>query len=93
MPNWGLLSNTFLVGHEFGILITYPSPRILPAFATVRMLAVQLSKLVINPSPLNAMPKHIAKDGVAQDASLKHAQSVCILHSYKVQSLLDLGSW
>ena len=28
--NWGLLSNTFLVGHESGILMTCPSYRILP---------------------------------------------------------------
>ena len=38
MPNWGSLSNTFLVGHESGILMTCPSHRILPAFTTVRML-------------------------------------------------------
>ena len=38
MPNWGLLSNTFLVEHESDILMTCPSHGILPAFATVRML-------------------------------------------------------
>ena len=38
MPNWGSLSNTFLLEHESGILMTCPSHHILPAFATVRML-------------------------------------------------------
>ena len=40
--------------------------------------AVQLSKLVVHPSPLHSMLEHTAKDG-PEDVSLKHAQSVCIL--------------
>ena len=40
----------------------------------------QLSKLVVHPSPPNSMLEHTAKDG-PNDASLKHAQSVCILRS------------
>ena len=42
--------------------------------------AVQLSKLVVHPSPPRSMLEHTAKDG-PKDASLKHAQSVCILRS------------
>ena len=82
MPNWGSLSNTFLVGHESGILMTCPSHRILPAFATVRMLGSPYlsSKLVVDLSPLRSMLEHTAKDG-PEDASLKHSQSVCILRS------------
>ena len=43
MPNWGSLSNTFLVGHEFSILITCLNHHILPAFVTFRMLGLQYS--------------------------------------------------
>ena len=42
--------------------------------------AVQLSKLEVHPSPPRPMLEHTAKDG-PEDASLKHAQSVCILCS------------
>ena len=30
MPNWGSLSNTLFGGHESGILMTFPSHRIMP---------------------------------------------------------------
>ena len=42
--------------------------------------AVQLSKLVVHPSPPRSMLEHTAKDG-PEDASLKHVQNVCILRS------------
>ena len=72
----GLLSNTFWEGHESGILITCLSYR----YRQDARFAVQLSKLVVHPSPPNSMLQHTAKDG-PEDASLKHAQSVCILRS------------
>ena len=55
-----------MVGHESGIHMICPSHRI--------------SKLVVHPSPPRSMLEHTAKDG-PEDASLKHAQSVCILRS------------
>ena len=61
------------MGHEsgiLGILVTCPNHRILPTFTTVWMLGS---------APSSNTP---VKDG-PEDASLKHAQSVCILRSSK----------
>ena len=53
VSNWGSLSNIFLVGHESGIIITRSSHRILPAFATVRMLVI----ILLHASCSNTPPK------------------------------------
>ena len=71
MPNWGSLSNTFLVGHEYGILMTCPSLR----HRHDARYTVQLSKLVVHPSPPRSMLEHIAKDS-PEDALLKHGASL-----------------
>ena len=61
--------------------MTCPIHRILPALATVRMRGspVQLSNLVVHPSPPRSMLEHTTPKMVRR--TLKHAQSVCILRS------------
>ena len=84
-------SNTFLVVLEPGILVTCPSQSILPAFPTVRMpglIALQLSKLVVHPSPPSSMLEHTAKDN-PQNASLNHAQRILHSDGLKLMSLED----
>ena len=94
MPNWGSLSNTFLVGHESGILMTCPSHRILRAFSTVRMLG----SLVVHPSPPLYMLLHAANDGPeGSNMPRAFASSVFMVQnscpsSVSSRSLLDLSS-
>ena len=61
MPNWGSLSNTFLVGHESGILMTCPSHRTLKMLGSPYSSASSRFILLLHAPCSNTPPKMVRR--------------------------------
>ena len=87
MPNWGSLSNIFLVELESsGILITCPSHHILSAFVTGRMYGSPYSSetswiILLFETPCSKTSPKMVQRMRRPECLHQHAQSVCIPRS------------